>query len=192
MGVTTAINQAEPIEKAYFENGAYMVQATIFRKKVINFQFPHGETVRVLPEYAFTEENLQQLNRLPVTFAHPKDAEKENFVLTQEDVHKFEVGTLCNVRAVGTDVQYLTGEMRIRNSEIIDYLQNHKNCQVSLGWFMEMEKAPGVYRSEPYDFIMHIKHMNHLAILPRPRVGTMGEDAIVCNEEKKKSRRLKS
>ena len=109
-------------------------------------------------------------NGTPVTIMHPQQDGHGVSANSPEIVDDEVVGRVYNTHM---DLGKLKGEVWLdeailmeRNPEVLDYINNGRELDVSIGVFSDEENTPGEWQGEQYTAIARNHRPDHLALLP--------------------------
>jgi len=127
------------------------------------------------PDDVFSLDSLNSLEMIPITNDHP------SALVTTDNAKQLSVGTTGeNIRPDG---KFLVSSVIIRDKGAIEAINNGKR-ELSLGYTVDLEDAPGEYGGERYDFRQRNIKYNHLAIVIAARAGNKAKlkfDSINCD-----------
>lgn len=151
------------VDKTYYTEEGYLVDYPIVTTCGI-FEYKNGDgSTRKelrLPEDVFAEESLRSYKGKPIVITHDAgEVDKEN-------VRREQIGTIMSKG-------YRDGE-NVRCEIIIHDTNALKSCglkELSLGYSLDTDDTPGVYRGEKYDCVQKNIEINHLALVGEARAG---------------------
>lgn len=151
------------IDRTYYTDEGYLVDHPIVTKcGIFEYQNEDGSTRRELrlPEDVFSEKSLKSYKGKPIIITHDAgEVDKEN-------VRQEQIGTIMSEG-------YRDGD-NVRCEIIIHDTNALKRCglkALSLGYSLDTDDTPGVYRGEKYDCIQRNIEINHLALVGEARAG---------------------
>lgn len=151
------------IDKTYYTDEGYLVDHPIVTTcGVFEYKNADGSTRRELrlPEYVFEEKSLESYKGKPIIITHNAgEVDKDN-------VRREQIGTIMSAG-------YRDGDS-VRCEIIIHDVNALERCglkELSLGYSLDTDDTPGVYRGEKYDCIQKNIEINHLALVGEARAG---------------------
>lgn len=151
------------VDKTYYTEEGYLVDHPIVTTcGIFEYKNEDGSTRRELrlPENVFDEKSLESYKGKPIIITHDAgEVDKEN-------VRKEQIGTIMSKG-------YRDGD-NVRCEIIIHDTNALKSCglkELSLGYSLDTDDSPGVYRGEKYDCIQKNIEINHLALVGEARAG---------------------
>ena len=151
------------VDGTYYTDEGYLVDHPIVtRCGIFEYKNPDGTTRRELrlPEDVFSEKSLKSYKGKPIIITHDAGEVDKN------NVRQEQIGTIMSEG-------YRDGDC-VR-CEIIIHDVNAMNKaglkELSLGYALDTEETPGVYRGEHYDCIQRNIEINHLALVGEARAG---------------------
>lgn len=152
-----------PLDKTYYTEEGYLVDHPIVTTcGIFEYKNPDGTTrceLR-LPEYVFEEKSLESYKGKPIIITHDAgEVDKEN-------VHREQIGTIMSAG-------YRDGD-NVRCEIIIHDTNALERCglkELSLGYSLDTDDTPGVWKGEKYDCIQKNIEINHLALVGEARAG---------------------
>ena len=152
-----------PITRAQYTEEGYLVDRPILTSVgIFEYRNPNGTIRRELrlPEEVFDPESLASYRGQPVIITH--DAGLIDFT----NVGKEQIGTILSEGYKdGEDVR---AEIRIYDTNKM------KKCgykELSLGYNLDLDETPGVYKGQKYDAVQRNIRINHLALVENARAG---------------------
>lgn len=151
------------LNTTYFTEEGYLVDHPIVTTcGIFEYKNDDGSTRRELrlPEYVFEEKSLESYKGKPIIITHDAgEVDKEN-------VHSEQIGTIMSAG-------YRDGD-NVRCEIIIHDTNALNRCglkELSLGYSLDTDETPGVYRGEKYDCVQKNIEINHLALVGEARAG---------------------
>lgn len=151
------------VDRTYYTDEGYLVDHPIVTTcGIFEYKNDDGSTRRELrlPEYVFDEKSLESYKGKPIIITHDAgEVDKEN-------VRREQIGTIMSKG-------YRDGE-NVRCEIIIHDTNALKSCglkELSLGYSLDTDDTPGIYRGEKYDCIQKNIEINHLALVGEARAG---------------------
>lgn len=146
------------------------------------YQIPGGATRRELrlPEEVFNTDSLASFKGKPITIGHPGEVNAKNAKLHQ-------VGTIMS--AGEQDGDHVKAPIIIHADEAIEKAKQKTHKQLSLGYRLDLDETPGVWKGQAYDAIQRNIRINHLAIVPKARAGDVatlnldGDEIITFDDD---------
>lgn len=152
-----------PLDKTYYTEEGYLVDHPIVTTCGI-FEYKNSDgTMRRelrLPEYVFEEESLESYKGKPIIITHDAGEVDKN------NVRKEQIGTIMSKG-------YRDGD-NVRCEIIIHDTDALKKCglkELSLGYSLDTDETPGIWKGEKYDCIQKNIEINHLALVGEARAG---------------------
>lgn len=152
-----------PLDKTYYTEEGYLVDHPIVTTcGIFEYKKSDGTTRRELrlPEYVFEEKSLESYKGKPIIITHDAvEVDKNN-------VHKEQIGTIMSAG-------YRDGD-NVRCEIIIHDTNALQRCglkELSLGYSLDTDDTPGVWKGEKYDCIQKNIEINHLALVGEARAG---------------------
>ena len=152
-----------PLDKTYYTEEGYLVDHPIVTTcGIFEYQNPDGTTRRELrlPEYVFEEKSLESYKGKPIIITHDAGEVDKN------NVHQEQIGTIMSAG-------YRDGN-NVRCEIIIHDTNALQRCglkELSLGYSLDTDDTPGVWKGEKYDCIQKNIEINHLALVGEARAG---------------------
>lgn len=150
--------------------GFMEVTAVTARTGVQKYKRKDGTIVREYrPEYeVFSDKNINALRTSAVTNDHPPE------MVTPHNAKKYMVGfpsgKVEKITEPSSREKFLQTQIVISDSNAIDAVRQGK-AQLSNGYSVEVDNAPGIHNGEPYDIIQRDIVNNHIAIVWEARGG---------------------
>lgn len=151
------------VDQTYYTEEGYLVDHPIVTTcGIFEYKNDDGSTRRELrlPENVFEEKSLESYKGKPIIITHDAgEVDKEN-------VRREQIGTIMSKG-------YRDGE-NVRCEIIIHDTNALERCglkELSLGYSLDTDDTPGVYRGEKYDCIQKNIEINHLALVGEARAG---------------------
>ncbi len=151
------------LDKTYYTEEGYLVDHPIVTTcGVFEYKNTDGSTRRELrlPEYVFEEKSLESYKGKPIIITHDAGEVDKN------NVRREQIGTIMSAG-------YRDGDS-VRCEIIIHDVNALQSCglkELSLGYSLDTDDTPGVYRGEKYDCIQKNIEINHLALVSEARAG---------------------
>ena len=151
------------LDQTYYTDEGYLVDHPIVTTcGIFEYKNADGSVRRELrlPENVFDENSLKSYKGKPIIITHDAgEVDKEN-------VRKEQIGTIMSAG-------YRDGDS-VRCEIIIHDTNALKKCglkELSLGYSLDTEDTPGVWKGEKYDCIQKNIEINHLALVGEARAG---------------------
>lgn len=151
------------LDKTYYTEEGYLVDHPIVTTcGIFEYKNEDGSTRRELrlPENVFNEKSLESYKGKPIIITHDAgEVDKEN-------VRREQIGTIMSAG-------YPDGD-NVRCEIIIHDTNALKKCglkELSLGYSLDTDDTPGVWKGEKYDCIQKNIEINHLALVGEARAG---------------------
>ncbi len=151
------------IDKTYYTDEGYLIDHPVVTTcGIFEYRNEDGTTRRELrlPEDVFAEESLKSYKGKPIIITH------EAGEVDKDNVRGEQIGTIMSSG-------YRDGDS-VRCEIIIHDTNALKSCglkELSLGYSLDTDDTPGVYRGEPYDCVQKNIEINHLALVGEARAG---------------------
>lgn len=152
-----------PLDKTYYTEEGYLVDHPIVTTcGIFEYKNPDGTIRRELrlPEYVFEEKSLESYKGKPIIITHDAGEVDKN------NVHQEQIGTIMSAG-------YRDGD-NVRCEIIIHDTNALQRCglkELSLGYSLDTDDTPGVWKGEKYDCIQKNIEINHLALVGEARAG---------------------
>lgn len=160
---------ATPLGKARrLPNGFLRAPANLTRAGVLIYRLTDGSTRRELrpPEEVFSADSLATLEMVTLTLEHP---EPIGTPVTADNAKELGVGHLGESFDRAGDV--LAGKVVVTDAEAIRQVEAGERREVSLGYWRDLDRTPGIWNGLKYDAIQRNIRYNHAAITKRGRAG---------------------
>lgn len=151
------------VDQTYYTDEGYLVDHPIVTTcGIFEYRNDDGSIRRELrrPEDVFAEESLKSYKGKPIIITH------EAGEVDKENVRREQIGTIMSEGyRDGNDVRC---EIIIHDTNAL------KGCglkELSLGYSLDTDDTPGIYRGEKYDCIQKNIEINHLAVVGEARAG---------------------
>lgn len=151
------------LDNTYYTDEGYLVDHPIVTTcGVFEYKNEDGSTRRELrlPKNVFDKKSLESYKGKPIIITHDAgEVDKEN-------VRREQIGTIMSAG-------YPDGD-NVRCEIIIHDTNALKRCglkELSLGYSLDTDDKPGVYKGEKYDCIQRNIEINHLALVGEARAG---------------------
>ena len=152
-----------PVTKATFTPEGYLEDKPILTTTgIFEYGNPDGSIRRELrlPEDVFDKESLESYKGKPIIITHDAG------LVTKDNVHRYQIGTILSEgQRSGDDVR---ADIIVHDT---DKMKDCKLKELSLGYNLELDETPGVWRGEHYDAIQKNIRVNHLALVREARAG---------------------
>ena len=156
----------------------------IGRVGILEYRQPDGSIRKELrpPEEAFHADSLATLKGKPVTVGHPGLVRADNVKAVQP------IGTvLTDGRQDGEFIR----------ADVVIYNLDTNGRELSCGYSLDIEEAPGEWNGQRYDAIQRNIRYNHVAVVPKGRAGPVarlnmdGSQEYEYEEELKKMPKIR-
>lgn len=129
---------------------------------IFEYQNPDGTTRRELrlPEEVFDSDSLGSYKGKPVILTH------EAGVVDKRNVDQEHIGTILSEGY--QDGENVRAEIIIHDTDI---MKKSGLRELSLGYSLDLDRTPGVWKGQPYDAIQRNIRINHLALVDKARAG---------------------
>ena len=166
------------LDQTYYTEEGYLVDHPIVTTcGIFEYKNEDGSIRRELrlPEDVFNEASLKSYKGKPIIITH--DAGE----VSKDNVRREQIGTIMSEG-------YRDGDS-VRCEIIIHDTNALKKCglkELSLGYSLDTEDAPGVWKGEKYDCIQRNIEINHLALVGEARAGDTARLNIDGKDDNKK------
>lgn len=151
------------VDQTYYTDEGYLIDHPVVTTcGIFEYRNEDGTTRRELrlPEDVFAEESLKSYKGKPIIITH------EAGEVDKDNVRGEQIGTIMSSG-------YRDGDS-VRCEIIIHDTNALESCglkELSLGYSLDTDDTPGVYRGEPYDCVQKNIEINHLALVGEARAG---------------------
>lgn len=166
-----------PLNQTFFTEEGYLRDRPIVtRTGIFEYSNSDGSVRRELrlPEDVFDPASLASYRGKPVVITHDAG------LISKENVHEHQIGTILSEG-------YRSGE-NVRAEIVIHDTDAMKDCkmkELSLGYSLDLEEAPGEWNGQHYDAIQRNIRINHLALVSEARAGEKARLNIDGRDSKK-------
>lgn len=166
------------LDKTYYTEEGYLVDHPIVTTcGIFEYKNADGSIRRELrlPENVFEEKSLESYKGKPIIITH------EAGEVDKENVRKEQIGTIMSKG-------YRDGD-NVRCEIIIHDTNALRKCglkELSLGYSLDADDTPGVWKGEKYDCIQKNIEINHLALVGEARAGEAARLNIDSKDDDKK------
>jgi hypothetical protein len=145
--------------------GFLRVDARVSRTGILEYQQPDGTIRRELrlPEDVFHPDSMGSLKSAPITLDHPGER------VTAENAKRYAVG--LTGEAVEKDGDFVKTSLLVTDADAIRAIEGGDKRECSVGYDVELDPTPGIYKGQPFDAIQRSIKANHLALVSRGRAG---------------------
>jgi hypothetical protein len=153
---------AMPLKAQYTAEGYLLDKPVLTSTGIFEYTNHDGSKRRELrlPEDVFDPESLKSYRGKPVVVTHDAG------LITKDNVAENQIGTIISEGyQSGDDVR---AEIIIHDT---DEMKDSGFKQLSLGYNLDLEETPGVWKGEHYDAIQRNIRINHLALVREARAG---------------------
>jgi hypothetical protein len=125
-------------------------------------------------------------NGEPVVLNHPQDPESGRMLSANspEILEKYQIGTAFGAQIDGNKLRMLAyindsmvGNVGQKAQEVIKDIEESGTVEVSVGCFLDLEKAPGTYKGQKYSGVWRNIVPDHLAFLEKGHIGACSNEA---------------
>ena len=170
-----------PLGQTYFTEEGYLVDRPVLTSTgIFEYSNDDGSIRRELrlPEEVFAPESLKTYKGKPIIITHDAG------LITKDNVHEESVGTILSEGyKSGKDVR---AEIIIHDT---DEMREAGLKELSLGYNLELDETPGVWKGQPYDAVQRNITINHLALVLEARAGEQARLNIDSRNGKSKGAR---
>lgn len=151
------------MDKTYYTEEGYLVDhPVVTRCGIFEYAEPDGGIRHELrlPEEVFSEKSLASYEGKPIIISH--DAGE----IDRDNVHGEQIGTILSKG-------YRDGG-NVRCKIVIHDTEALEKCglrELSLGYALDLDETPGMYKGQPYDAVQRNIEVNHLALVREARAG---------------------
>ena len=152
-----------PLDETYWTKEGYLIdQPVVTSTGIFEYQNPDGTTRRELrlPEEVFDPASLASYKGKPVILTH------EAGVVDKRNVDQEHIGTILSEGY--QDGENVRAEIIIHDTDI---MKKSGLRELSLGYALDLDRTPGVWKGQPYDAIQRNIRINHLALVDKARAG---------------------
>ena len=166
------------LDQTYYTEEGYLVDHPIVTTcGIFEYKNEDGSVRRELrlPDDVFNEKSLKSYKGKPIIITH--DAGE----VSKDNVRREQIGTIMSEG-------YRDGDS-VRCEIIIHDTNALKKCglkELSLGYSLDTEEMPGVWKGEKYDCIQRNIEINHLALVGEARAGETARLNIDSKDDDKK------
>ena len=158
----------QPLGKAVrMDNGWLRVPAFVARTGIQEYREAQGNVTRELrpADEVFHADALASGEQVPVTFLHPP------VHLDAGNASQFSKGNAKDFRrADAPNDDKVAATLLVHDGDTVGRVDEGV-VQVSLGYEVELDRTPGVWKGQRYDAIQRRIRINHVAIVPEGRAG---------------------
>ena len=158
----TRLDSFPAFKASYTDEGYLRDKPVLTSTGIFEYRNDDGSIRRELrlPEEVFAPESLASYKGKPVVITHDAG------LITSDNVADNQIGTiLTEGEKSGEDVR---AEIVIHDT---DALKECRFKELSLGYNLDLEETPGVWKGQKYDAIQRNIRVNHLAIVREARAG---------------------
>jgi hypothetical protein len=152
-----------PLDETYWTKEGYLIDHPVVTSTgIFEYQNPDGTTRRELrlPEEVFDPASLASYKGKPVILTH------EAGVVDKRNVDQEHIGTILSEGY--QDGENVRAEIIIHDTDI---MKKSGLRELSLGYALDLDRTPGVWKGQPYDAIQRNIRINHLALVEKARAG---------------------
>lgn len=167
---------AMPITKAEYTEEGYLVDKPILtRCGIFEYTNPDGSIRRELrlPEEVFDPESLASYKAKPIVVTHDAG------LITKDNVGENQIGTIMSEGIKDGDA--VRAEITIFDT---DEMKRSGYKELSLGYNLDLDETPGVYKGQKYDAVQRAIRINHLALVENARAGEKARLNIDSRDKK--------
>lgn len=144
-------------------NGWLRADAHIARTGLLEYRRADGSKwVEYRPAAEHSADMLESFDAAPLTNDHPADG-----ILTAENTHEYQVGTVISPRADGDKVR---AQILVTDARTVKDIEAGK-AELSCGYTCDLEFTPGEFEGQKYDAIQRNIRGNHVALVKSGRAG---------------------
>lgn len=152
-----------PLDETYWTKEGYLIDHPVVTSTgIFEYQNPDGTIRRELrlPEEVFDPASLASYKGKPVILTH------EAGVVDKRNVDQEHIGTILSEGY--QDGENVRAEIIIHDTDI---MKKSGLRELSLGYALDLDRTPGVWKGQPYDAIQRNIRINHLALVEKARAG---------------------
>lgn len=152
-----------PLDSTYYTEEGYLIDIPIVTTcGVFEYKNEDGSIRRELrlPEDVFSEASLASYEGKPIIVTHNAGA------VNKDNVAREQIGTIISKGM--RDGNNVRAKIVIHNT---DQMLKSGLRELSLGYSLETDDAPGIWNGQPYDCIQRNIEINHLALVKEARAG---------------------
>lgn len=152
-----------PLDETYWTKEGYLMDHPVVTSTgIFEYQNPDGTVRRELrlPEEVFDPASLASYKGKPVILTH------EAGVVDKRNVDQEHIGTILSDGY--QDGDNVRAEVIIHDTDI---MKKSGLRELSLGYSLDLDRTPGVWKGQPYDAIQRNIRINHLALVDKARAG---------------------
>ncbi len=153
-----------PLDSTYFTEEGYLRDKPIVTTcGIFEYVNEDGSVRRELrlPEDVFEKASLESYKGKPIIVTH------EAGEINKNNVQDEQVGTILSAGI--KDGENVRADIIIHNTDV---LKSTGLRELSLGYDLDLEEKPGIYRGQHYDAIQRNIRINHLALVDEARAGS--------------------
>jgi uncharacterized protein len=138
--------------------GGLRATANLTRTGIFQYQDSKGQPYYELRprDEVFAPASLATLDTAPLTIGHPSEVNADNW-------RSLAVGHVI-AGTVRENGQFVTAEIAIQDAETAALVERGDLRELSMGYEVDLEMAPGEFEGERYDAIQRNPRYNHVAI----------------------------
>lgn len=139
--------------------GGARIPASLTRAGLLTYRNPDGTTRVELypPEEAFRADSLATLRDAPVIIGHTAWVNPSNF-------KSVSVGTLSG-EPKREDGDQVGGMLTVQDADALKRVDSGELSDTSLGYSLDYDPSPGVYKGQRYDGVQRNRKYNHVALV---------------------------
>lgn len=165
-----------PITRAQYTEEGYLIDKPILTSTgIFEYHNPDGSVRRELrlPEEVFAADSLASYKGKPIIITHDAG------LIDKDNVSREQIGTIMSEGFKdGDDVR---AEIEIHDT---DKMKRSGYKELSLGYNLDLDETPGVYKGQRYDAIQRNIFINHLALVENARAGEQARLNIDSRDKK--------
>jgi uncharacterized protein len=154
------MKKPEILDNGWMRCDAVLTTTGVFR--YLNADGTERRELR-LPEDVFSPDSMKSFHLVPVTDDHPADG-----WLHAENTKQFACGA---AELPHRDGDKMVASLLVTDGALVQKLQDGSKCQVSNGYFADLEVRSGTYNGEEFDCVQKNIRGNHVAIVDEARAG---------------------
>lgn len=144
-------------------NGWLRADAHIARTGLLEYKRADGSAwVEYRPADEHSQEMLESFDAAPLTNDHPASG-----ILTAENTHQYQVGTVISPRADGDKVR---AQILVTDAKTVRDIEAGK-AELSCGYTCDLDFTPGEFEGKRYDAVQRNIRGNHVALVKTGRAG---------------------
>lgn len=170
------------LDQTYYTDEGYLIDNPIVTSTgIFEYALPDGGIRRELrlPENVFDPESLASYEGKPIIITHDAGT------VDKDNVEHYNIGTIMSKGYQdGDDVR---AKIVIHDT---DAMRKSGLKELSLGYSLDLDETPGVWKGQPYDAVQRNIRINHLALVDKARAGEQARLNIDSRDFKLKGAKI--